>query len=429
MMKFRSLLSHSLLALFVLLALFLSPVQPAPLPLARLLDYAHSRYTTLISLFDPAHPRYITTGNPLSPSWSNTTALSGWTNGFYPGVLWQLYRHSPSPSLLSAALSASTPLIPWSRVTSTHDVGFILMQSIGLAYNATHNSTLRSVLQSGAHSLSTRFNPRVNCTRSWDSSPAPSFLVIIDNMMNLPLLVTGGRLADNATLVSQAIRHAERTAVEHVRPDGSTYHVVEYNETDGAVIRRYTAQGYADNSTWARGQAWCTYGFTRMFTLTRHLPFLYTAQRCASYFLHRLMSAGPPYIPHWDFDAPVGRGYQPRDTSAAAIVASALVELGEEVGGEEGERWVGEAETLIGNLTTGEWYTGVRKVPLPALLLNATQGPYKGTGSSAPYDVAEAYGEYYFVEALVRLARRQAGVKVVQEGDEVLRHASSVVSE
>ena len=250
-------------------------------------------------------------------------------------------------------------------------------------------------------------------------------------MMNLPLLVAGGRLSRNQTLIDLAIRHGLRTAREHLRPDNSTYHVIEYNQTSGAVLRRYTAQGYSDNSTWARGQAWCAYGFTRLYGLTRLSPFLHTALRCASYFLHRLHQAGPPYIPRWDFDAPVGGGvYQPRDTSAAAIVASALVELGEEVGGMEGERWVGEAEALVGNLTEGGWYTERRKVPLPALLLNATQGPYKGEGGGgAAYDVAEAYGDYYFVEALVRLARRQAGLSVVQEGDPALRHGSSVASE
>ena len=168
--------------LVVLLALLLSSTQSAPLPLAHLLDYAQSQYAQIIPLFQPSHPLYPTTGTPTSPSWANSTALSGWTNGFYPGLLWLLHSHSPSPSLLSAALSASLPLTPWSLVTSTHDVGFILMQSVGLAYEATRNESLRPVLETGARSLATRFNPRVNCTRSWDSSPAPSFLVIIDNV-------------------------------------------------------------------------------------------------------------------------------------------------------------------------------------------------------------------------------------------------------
>ena len=239
-------------------------------------------------------------------------------------------------------------------------------------------------------------------------------------MMNLPLLVVGGRLAGNATQVQQAIRHGERTMREHVRADGSTYHIVEYNETDGSVIRKYTGQGYADNSTWSRGQAWCIHGFTRMYGLTQHAPFLETALRCARYFLTRLHSAPPPYVPHWDFDAPLTE-YQPRDTSAAAIAASAFIELANLTGGAEGERFIGEAEALIGNLTAGPWYTELRKVPLPALLLNATQGPYKPKGGGAAFDVSEAYGDFYYVESLVRLARRERGEAIVQVGDEMMR--------
>ncbi|KAG9087170.1 hypothetical protein FRC07_012886, partial [Ceratobasidium sp. 392] len=134
------------------------------------------------------------------------------------------------------------------------------------------------------------------------------------------------------------IKHADTTIKNHIRPDGSSYHVVDYNENTGAVIKRYTAQGYADNSTWSRGQAWGIYGFAKMYNLTTQPQYLNTSRQMAKVFLSRLPSNG---VPPWDFDAPASN--RPADTSAATITAEGLFILS-------------AAETHLGNSTGAAYY-------------------------------------------------------------------------
>ena len=235
-------------------------------------------------------------------------------------------------------------------------------------------------------------------------------------MMNVALLAVGSLLTGNATLLHMALAHGTRTMQEHVRADGSTYHVVEYNETSGAVLRKYTQQGYADNSTWARGQAWCTYGFTQLYGLTRHTAFLSTARRCADYFLARLAQVQAEgreygYVPYWDFDAPHTATYQPRDSSAAAIVASGLLELADYVDAKAAAEYRAASQGLLANLTASDIYvSNAPWVQLPAVLINGTVGPHKGPQDAGrTSDIGLVYGEHYLTEALLRTQARQRG--------------------
>ena len=222
--------------------------------------------------------------------------------------------------------------------------------------------------------------------------------------MNLELLWLAG--ITNRSYTDIAFQHANRTMHEHVRADGSTYHVVNYTAATGAVYNKYTAQGYADWSTWSRGQAWAVYGFTVAFRYTGHQPFLTTAVRAANYFAAHLNESADS-VPWWDFLSPFNTSYQPRDTSAAAIYTSALVELSQYVTPHQRDTYYA---TIVRTLTglvgeSSEYYVENRvDVALPAVLINATTGPWHGFGSSAPYNVGESYADYYLTEALVRLS-------------------------
>ncbi|CAF1277624.1 unnamed protein product, partial [Didymodactylos carnosus] len=344
------------------------------------------------------YPAY---GHPLEAHWKSTTGTTGWTSGFFPGVLWNLFAYNNSSDGLRRAMDVTAPTAPFANKTDTHDVGFVIMSGYGNAYRLLRRDEYLNIMVTAARSLITRYSSTVRCIRSWNSQEG--FLVIIDNMMNLELLFEVANLTNDQTFYDIAWSHANRTMYEHIRTDNSSYHVVEYNETDGSVIRKYTAQGYADWSTWARGQSWAVYGFTVAYRYTKHQPFLDKAIGAANYFLARLPS-DTDLVPYWDFDTPYNSTlvYQPRDTSAAAIFASGLLELSQYAPTlDVRDRFWTRAKAIVDQLSSPTYLiSGNKDYKLPALLANGTQGPYP----KAVYDVALPYGDYYLTQAVIRLA-------------------------
>ena len=426
-----------------------SPARPlpsaspsAPLPINATLAFVRTQYDALYLQWVKAPSGYPWWASPAQTTWHTIDAKQdSFTNGFFPGQFAYLYEHSRDPSLLQQALTTTLPLQSISTHTSTHDIGFVIMASFGHLHRLTHNASYVDVIRTSALSLASRYSPIVHCTRSWNSD-SPTFEVIIDNvsdhhnhiasitthtaadppsllfcwsallqMMNLELLWYASLMTGNRTWADIALAHANRTMHEHVREDNSTWHVVVYDEKTGAVMKKVTNQGYSDNSTWSRGQSWGVYGFTMAYRFTGHAPFLRTAQRLADYFLHHLHLESPDSVPYWDFLAPLSN-YQPRDTSAGAIVSSGLLELSRYVPAAEGARYVAEAEMILGNLTSPSSPYFVQNLPtveLPAVLVNGTTGPWHGFNSTAPFNVAEAYADYYLTEALSRLLAIQQG--------------------
>lgn len=274
------------------------------------------------------------------------TEASGWTSGFFPDSLWQAYRrritleprdafpNEPSPEeWLEMAQAWTDPLQTNINLTNTHDLGF-LAKPFESAMQIQQNEAYLPVLQNMSLNLAARFEPGAGIIRSWDCanssvsqvcSHADSVLVIIDNMMNLALLArSASTYTHNSTLLDIAISHADKTMAHHVRPDGSSFHVCDYSATTGSVYLCRTAQGLADNSTWARGQAWGIYGFAEFYSLTADPAYLHTAQRMADWFLDHLPEDG---LPLWDFDAEPLPNVTPRDSSAATIASSGLILL------------------------------------------------------------------------------------------------------
>jgi unsaturated chondroitin disaccharide hydrolase len=177
----------------------------------------------------------------LEKDWKSTNGTSGWTSGFFPGVFWNLFEYDSIRERLRRATYVTEPTAPFANHTDTHDIGFVIMSGYGNAYRLLKLEEYLNIMITAARSLITRYSPIVRCTRSWNSQEG--FLVIIDNMMNLELLFEVSNQTKNQTFYDIAWQHANRTMHEHFRDDNSSYHVVEYNETDGSVIRRYTAQG------------------------------------------------------------------------------------------------------------------------------------------------------------------------------------------
>jgi rhamnogalacturonyl hydrolase YesR len=321
-----------------------------------------------------------------------------WTSGFFPGILWYLYESTGEQGLKSWAQEYTLRVESQKSVTSHHDVGFMIFSSFGNGYRLTKDPEYRQVLKTAALSLGSRFNPVIGAIRSWDKAPWTSqwqYPVIIDNMMNLEILMWAAREFGIKDFARIATTHANTTMRHHFREDYSTYHVVSYDTNTGKPELKQTAQGYSHESTWARGQAWGLYGFTMMYRETGDTAYLNQARGMADFIINH-PNLPDDKIPYWDFDAP-GMPNQPRDASAAAIICSALLELGRYVDKARSDAYRAVAETQIRHLSSP-----------PYLAEKGTNGNFilkHGVGhkpNGTEVDVPLPYADYYFVESLMR---------------------------
>ena len=313
-----------------------------------------------------------------------TANIYWWTSGFFPGSLWLLYEHTGNEQLRHYAEHFTSRLVPLKDYRNTHDLGFMVFCSFGNGYRLTGNEEYKDVINQASASLVTRFNPTVGCIRSWNTGrkehPELDYMVIIDNMMNLEMLEWSG-YSDIAR------KHADTTIANHFRDDNSTYHVVAYNELTGEVVEKRTAQGRANESAWARGQAWGLYGYTMMYRTTGEERYLEQAVKIADYVIPRLPEDA---IPNWDFDAQE----QMKDSSAGSIMASALIEL---YGFTDNKEYLAVAERQLRSLSSEEYLAKVGE--------NGNFILKHGTGhlpAGTEVDVPLTYGDYYFIEAAMR---------------------------
>jgi len=321
-----------------------------------------------------------------------------WTSGFFPGSLWYLYEYTGQPRWKNAAQEYTTRLESIKNRTNSHDVGFMLNCSYGNGYRLTGNTNYREVLVEGARTLSTRFRPAVGLIRSWDHKQW-HYPVIIDNMMNLELLTWASREANDSHLQEIALQHADNTLKNHFRSDASSWHVVDFNPTNGAVLYKKTHQGAADSSAWARGQAWGLYGYTMMYRETRRPEYLAQAGKIAR-FLMTHPRLPEDKIPYWDFDAP-DIPNAPRDASAAAIMASALIELSEFVEPEFGRQCLELARQQLLSLSSPAYLADYGENG--GFLLQHCVGHLP---KNSEVDVPLNYADYYFLEALLRYQKQ-----------------------
>lgn len=323
-----------------------------------------------------------------------TAKTNWWTAGFYPGTLWYLYEYSKDNTLKQEALRRTAQVEVEKNNKGTHDLGFMLYCSAGNAYRITKDPKYKEVLLTSARSLSTRFNPKVGCIKSWDHGRW-EFPVIIDNMMNLELLNWATRVSKDPSFDHISRTHANTTIKHHYRKDYSSYHVIGYDSTTGAVLARNTAQGANDTSAWSRGQAWGLYGYTMMYRDTKDKAYLAQAQHIADYILnHPRMPED--LIPYWDYDAP-GIPNAPRDASAGAVAASALLELSRYTKGATSTRYWNAAEKMLESLASPAYLAKEGENNNFILMHSVGSIPHK-----SEVDVPLTYADYYFVEALLR---------------------------
>ena len=333
-----------------------------------------------------------------------TSDIGWWTSGFYPGVLWGLYEETDDEDLKDLAIKYTLPLAGLLDRETDHDIGFQLMSSFGkmarhtcppgilfsiselASCSAEPGDSLypMTVLARGADKLAARFNPDIAAIRSWNGARW-NYPVIIDNMMNLELLMQWGHsdIAD---------KHAVTTIQNHFREDGTAWHLVDYAD-DGTVLGKQTVQGYADDTAWARGQAWALYGYAMMASYGPNPLYEKTAWKLAQWLMAHLPEDG---IPYWDFSQ---TDY--KDASAAAIIAAGLLRLWEAMDLDsvdpldQDNPLLRTAERILRTLASPEYLAEPR-----------TNGGFllkHGVGnlpSGSEVDVPLTYADYYFLEAL-----------------------------
>ena len=326
-----------------------------------------------------------------------------WTSGFWPGTLWYAYENQPTAFWKEKARGFTQDLAPvLDHKTVDHDLGFQFYCSYGNGYRLTKDPAYKQVLLRAADSLATLFNPKVGTILSWPRMVKQMgwpHNTIMDNMINLELLFWASKNGGSKKLYDMAVSHARVTSQHHFRPDGTSYHVAVYDDKTGQFIKGVTHQGYADNTMWARGQAWAIYGFTMSYRESKEAEFLDRARKSAGVFIKRLPA---DQVPYWDFDAP-DIPNAPRDASAAAIVASALLELSTlEPDKAAGQRYRQQAERMLATLSSAQYQARDQS---PAFLLHSTGHKPNGT----EIDASINYADYYYLEALLRLQKLQQG--------------------
>jgi unsaturated chondroitin disaccharide hydrolase len=361
---------------------------------AAITDFAHRKTTETFSALS---------SSSVSPkaaladgTWStvSSTDLPGWTQGFFPGLLWMIFDATGDPAWRARADTWTRALEAQKTNTTTHDLGFKMLTSFGPAYRATGNAYYRDVLLASATSLATRFRPVAGVVSCCDWNSAWKLPDVVDTMMNLELLLWGAANGGSSAWRDMALSHARVTARELVRADGSTFHVVDFDPVTGAVRFRGTYQGYSNGSTWSRGQAWAIYGFTMVYRYTGAPDMLEAARKVARYWLAR---TPPDGVPNWDFDAPSAV----KDSSAAAAASSAFLELSALVPDPAEAAAYRDAALRALDTLSSPAYLSAGTASRSVLLHGVGDLPH-----NREVDVGLVYGDYYFLEAVLRHSPR-----------------------
>ena len=317
-----------------------------------------------------------------------------WTSGFFPAELWYFYQYTKDKKWLNLARKYTEDIKKEQYNRGTHDLGFMIYGPFGNGYRLTGDTAYKSVIIQAAKSLSTRFNKTAGVLKSWDHNGDKwKYPVIIDNMMNLELLFEATKMTGDSSFYKIAVSHADHTIKNHFRPDFSSYHVIDYDTLkSGNILQKLTAQGYANESAWARGQAWALYGYTLCFRETKNKAYLAQADGIAGFILNSKVTPADG-VPYWDYNDPNIPNVS-RDASAAAITASALYELAKY--SENAKKYKAAADKILYSLSTK--YTSKIGDNYGFILEHSTgHRPAK-----SEIDVPINYADYYYLEALLR---------------------------
>lgn len=320
------------------------------------------------------------------------TDIAWWTNGFWPGMLWQMYHATNEEKYKKAAEGVEAKLDKaLDRYTGLHhDVGFMWLHSAVADYRITGSERSMARGLHAAHLLAGRYNPRGKFIRSWNRDRAG--WVIVDSMMNIPLLYWAADTIDDPRFTYVAMDHADTIMKNTVRNDGSCNHIIVLDPTNGELLKTPGGQGYASGSSWSRGQSWAIYGFALSYHYTKKPEYLATAKKVAHYFMANVENTGDVALV--DFRAPKEPVYW--DSTAGVCAACGMLEIANNVPELEKEFYINAAIRIL--KATDEkfcnWDVNYDSI------VGMGSGSY---GTEHDRHVPIIYGDYFFIEAVLRL--------------------------
>ncbi|MFB5673440.1 glycoside hydrolase family 88 protein [Paenibacillus terreus] len=329
-----------------------------------------------------------------NPSNTEADGISWWTNGFWGGMMWQMYHATGNPKYKDVAEISEQKLDACFQdyYGLHHDVGFMWLPTSVASFKLTGNPESRKRAMHAANLLAGRYNPAGEFIRAWNDLDGEDTRgwAIIDCMLNIPLLYWASAETGDPRFRQIAEKHADTTMNAFVRPDGSVNHIVEFDPFAGEVVKTYGGQGYEEGSSWTRGQSWALYGFMMSYNHTGKEEYLYTAKRVAHYFIANIPGNG--IIPV-DFRQPKEPALE--DSTAAAVAACGLIEIAKRVSPHEKDLYLGAAIKLLQTLdqTRTDWTTGC-----DCILKNGSAAYHAGT-----HHQSIIYGDYFFIEAMLKL--------------------------
>ncbi|MFK3978742.1 glycoside hydrolase family 88 protein [Micromonospora sp. NPDC050397] len=355
-----------------------------------------------IDTFGDRYPADTTAANhyPLRPPAAGQPegANVGWTTSFWPGMLWLAHDLTGGERHLRAALShvnSFADRVAYGIDLDTHDLGFLYTLSCVTPARRFGDRRAEEAALAAADHLMTRVLEPAGIIQAWGdlNDPRQRGRTIIDSLMNTPLLFWASATTGDDRYAAAARRHTAQLRQHILRPDGTTFHTFYWDPATGAPLRGETEQGHADDSCWARGQAWGIYGFGINYRYTGDASLLVAAQTCADYFLAHLPD---DHVAYWDL-AFADRKDQERDSSAAAIAACGLVELADNLTDPARADRYREAATLILRSLIDNYSTAGHLVS-NSLILHGVYDKPKGVG----VDEGNLWGDYFYLEALTR---------------------------
>ena len=354
--------------------------------LLQALDFAARQVRGTIERYPDFYPMYTRAGR-----WKHEgEAWTHWCDGFLPGILWLLHRHTGEAWFRQQAERYSRPLEPRQHDRDVHDLGFIFMSTYHHWYRLTREPALRDVLIQAGQTMGLRFKERGKYLSSFIGPES----VFIDIMMNVGIILYAARETQDRTIHQVAVDHCLTTRRVLVRGDGSTAHEGIFNVSTGEFLRQSTHQGYRGDSCWSRGLTWSLYGFGIAYRYTRDRRFLETAELNADFYIEHTPAHG---VPPWDYDAPADQRKHP-DSSAAAIAASGLLDLAEFSASRAKARLYRDTALRILDTLTGEEYLAHTTPGWEGILKRGVYHIHKGLG----VDESVMWGEYFFIEALTK---------------------------
>lgn len=318
-----------------------------------------------------------------------------WTCSFFPGMMALAYDRTGDKAFLAHAddyLASFTRRLD-TRTGISHDLGFLYTLTGVALYKTTGSQQAKAMALRAADMLAARYCEQGRYIQAWGAFGvgSPYVKIIVDTMLNLPLLFWAGEETGNERYTQIATAHAHTCADYLVRDDFTSFHTYLMDPVSGKAIEGRTHQGFHDDSTWARGQAWVVTGFALAYAHTGEPRFLEVSQKAAEVFIENLPA---DFVPYWDFSFN-DRVPDLRDSSAASIFTCGLLELADQVGGQAAERYRAVARTIVRSLYDNYFLHDPDRLGLLTdAIYHRVHGP-----------TCTIWGDYFFCETLVRLQK------------------------